>query len=83
MALNIKDQETDRLARQLAEETGQSITIAVREAIASQLEALHRRRSPKSSPEVHDVIARGRARRILDTRTRDEILGYDDHGLPR
>jgi antitoxin VapB len=33
VALNIKDAETDRLARELAAETGESITEAVRRAI--------------------------------------------------
>ena len=37
MALNIKDPETDRLARELAQATGESITEATRVAIAERL----------------------------------------------
>ena len=29
-----------------------------------------------------DLVARGRARPILDPRSAEEILGYDAHGLP-
>ena len=82
MALNIKDDETDRMARELAELTGQPITTAVREAIEAQLAALRRRRRVASGPDLTAIIARGRARRSLDMRPEDEILGFDEHGLP-
>lgn len=82
MALNIKDDETDRLARELAELTGQPITTAVREAIEAQLATLRRRRRVAAGPDLAAIIARGRARRTLDTGPEDEILGYDERGLP-
>lgn len=82
VAINIKDPETDRLARELAEVTGQPITIAVRTAIEERL-ALLRRRDVVGASELRDVIARGRNRRILDDRPEDEILGYGDNGQPR
>ena len=37
MALNIKDSDTDRLARELAAVTGESITVATRQAIEERL----------------------------------------------
>lgn len=40
MALNIKDPKTDRLARELAAATGESITIAVRRAIEERLQCV-------------------------------------------
>jgi antitoxin VapB len=82
MALNIKDDETDRLARELAELTGQPITTAIREAIEAQLEALRRRRRVAAGPDLSEIVARGRARRTLDERPDAEILGYDENGLP-
>lgn len=82
VALNIKDETTDRLARELAELTGQPITTAVREAIEERLASLRRRRSVASRPNLAEIIARGRARPVLDDRPDDEILGYDEHGLP-
>jgi antitoxin VapB len=82
MALNIKDEETDRLARELAELTGLPLTTAVREAIEAQLATLRRRRRVAADPDLASIIARGRARRMLDTRPEGEILGFDEHGLP-
>ena len=81
MALNIKDPETDRLARELAELSGLPITAAVREAIEERL-AILRSRSRANPPGLDEIIARGRARATVDERPEDEILGYDDPGLP-
>ena len=83
MALNIKDVETDRLARQLAAETGETITVAARRAIEERLaRVLARKTAAPESDELRALIARGRARPILDNRPAEEILGYDENGLP-
>jgi antitoxin VapB len=83
MALNIKDEETDRLARELAAATGESITVAARRAIEERLARVRaRNRAVPAAEELEEVIARGRARTVLDDRTSDEILGYDSDGLP-
>jgi antitoxin VapB len=81
MALNIKDPETDRLARELAELAGLPITSAVREAIEERLTVL-RARERAVPPGLAHIIARGRARATMDARPEAEILGYDSHGLP-
>jgi antitoxin VapB len=81
MALNIKDPETDRLARELAELSGLPITVAVRDAIEERLAVL-RVGARAASPELDEIIARGRARATMDHRSEGEILGYDDRGLP-
>ena len=82
MALNIKDPETDRLARELAALTGQPITAALRDAIREKLAAIRAREAAAPRPGLADIIARGRARRALDERSDDEILGYGEDGLP-
>jgi antitoxin VapB len=85
MALSLKDPETDRLAREVARLTGESLTEAVRTSLAERLEReRHRRgRSGKSLAEELDEIAlRCAALPDLDTRTADEIIGYDENGLP-
>jgi antitoxin VapB len=86
MALSLKDPETDRLAREVARLTGESLTEAVRKSLSERLE---RERLRRGRP------ARGLAERLLeiarhcsslpdiDARSPDEILGYDEHGLPR
>ena len=83
MALNIRNSETDRLAEQIAELTGESKTAAVTQALRECLERLQRERSGQSLADRLDAIARhSAALPLVDTRSADEILGYDEHGLP-
>lgn len=82
MAINIKDPDTDRLARELAELTGEPITVAVRSAVEERLRLLRRRAATSRTPDLGEIIVRGRQRPVLDDRSETEILGYDDHGLP-
>jgi antitoxin VapB len=83
MALSIKHPEADRLARELARETGESLTEAVLSAIRERLE---RERGRRSAPGLRDDIARMQERLArlprLDARSDEAILGYDEHGLP-
>ena len=90
MALNIKDRETEEVVRRLAKRTGLSITDAVRQAATEQLHRLdagYADRVARMTPEqlaklrrIEEIIGRGAARPILDTRTDDEILGYNERG---
>lgn len=83
MALNIKDAETDRLARELAAATGESITVAARRALEERLQRVRARAAVQPTQrQLDELVRRGRARRLKDTRTAEEIVGYDDHGLP-
>lgn len=82
MALNIKDADTDRLAREVAALTGESITDAVRVSLEQRLGILRRKAAVTSATDLAQIIARGRQRQRLDHRTEDEILGYDRDGLP-
>ncbi|HSA80466.1 MAG TPA: type II toxin-antitoxin system VapB family antitoxin [Geminicoccaceae bacterium] len=84
MALSIKDPEADRLARALAAATGESLTRAVTEALRERLERVGRRRAGRFlADELNEIALRCAALPDLDTRTPDEIIGYDEHGLPR
>jgi antitoxin VapB len=67
MALNIKDPETDRLVRELAAATGESITVATRRAVEDRLERVGRRPTPSSG--LAAIITRGRARTRPGTST--------------
>ncbi len=82
VALNIKDPETDRLARELALATGESITVAARRAIEERLARVHASRPASQRDEIDAIIQRGRSRPVLDLRSEDEILGYGSDGLP-
>ena len=85
MTLSIKDPEADRLARAVAQRTGETITQAVVQALRERLAKVERREDDIDAL-VEDVAAIARhfnSLPLLDTRSDDEILGYDDHGLPR
>jgi antitoxin VapB len=66
----------------LARETGESITVAAKIAIEERLTRVRRQREVAMSRDLTAIIHRGRARPMLDDRSNDEILGYDDSGLP-
>lgn len=84
MALNIRNQEAERLADALAKLTGETKTEAVTKALRDRLARLRRERSRRCLADELDEIARHCARLpVRDARTADEILGYDEHGLPR
>jgi antitoxin VapB len=83
MALNIRNPETERLAEALARLTGETKTEAVRRALEDRLARLRRERSRRRLADELDEIALHCARLpILDARAPDEIIGYDEHGLP-
>lgn len=81
MALSIKDEETDRLVRRYARAKGVSYTTAIRMAVR---EAMDRDRTSKDS--FTDRLSRAQtiaAAEPRNDRSADDILGYDEHGLPR
>jgi len=84
MALSIKNEDTERLARQVARETGESLTEAIQKALQERWERLKtRRRSHILAGQVEDLLRRVDSLPSLDSRPDDEILGYDEHGMPR
>jgi antitoxin VapB len=83
MALNIKDPTTDRLVRELAATTGESITTAVTIAVRERLERV-RGTAPAEvrKQAILRISERAAAAPVIDDRTDDEIFGWDEDGLP-
>lgn len=82
MGMNIKSEKAHRLAKQLARETGQSMTAAVEQALEAEIDRLHRQRNVAERKR--------RVRQILDSLpppphgvTSDHSDLYDEWGLPR
>jgi antitoxin VapB len=86
MTVLIRDDETDRLIRELAERTGETMTDAVKQAVRERL-----RRVPFNESEIA-----ARKRKLAELLayfdslphinahlSDDEIIGYDENGLPR
>lgn len=83
MALSIKNPETERLARELARVTGESLTEAVTEALRDRLVRETGRRDDRTLREdLRRIQEEFRRLPVFDDRTPDEIIGYDEYGLP-
>lgn len=90
MALNIKDRETEEVVRQLAKRTGRSITETIKRAAAAELQRIDAdlaERIAKLTPaqlaklrRIEAICKEAAALPVLDTRTDDEILGYNERG---
>jgi antitoxin VapB len=84
MALSIKDPETERLARALSQLTGENITTATKRAIEERLRRLGgQSRRGALLEDMAEIRRRWSEMRVTDKRSPDDILGYDEHGLPR
>ncbi len=83
MALNIRNQRAESLALSVIQLTGETKTQAVTQALQERLDRLQAKN--KKSSSVDDILEIGRQCDMLpelDTRSADEILGYDEGGLP-
>jgi antitoxin VapB len=84
MALSIKSREADQLARELADATGETITDAVVSALRERLARERRRRENRDLllADIRAIADHCAALPVLDARSEDEILGYDENGIP-
>jgi antitoxin VapB len=82
MSMNIKNAEAHRLARELAELTGESVTTAVLESLRERLERME---GPTADERAELMLAIGRrtAPRLEGAETNHDRLLYDSWGLPR
>ncbi|CAM3111548.1 type II toxin-antitoxin system VapB family antitoxin [Asticcacaulis taihuensis] len=83
MPLNIKNDRAHDLARQIQQKTGESLTTAVIVALEERL----RRVAPEEDKaarlaRINEIIDRAASYQVLDNRTPEEIIGYDENGLP-
>lgn len=83
MPLSIKDPTTERSVRELASLTGESVTVAVRRAAEERLQRVRARGGRSLAQELLEIGRRCAALPDLDNRTADEIVDYDEDGLPR
>jgi antitoxin VapB len=84
MPISIKAPEADRLARQLAAVTGETITDAVIVAMRERLAREERKQQNSDAllKEIRAISHHCASLPVLDTRTEDEILGYHEDGIP-
>ena len=84
MALSIKNNQAEKLAREVAKETGESLTEAIEVSLRERLNRLKQRRRGRIMTEkLEEILRRVDSLPPLDSRPEDEILGYDEHGVPK
>lgn len=84
MAMSIKSLEAERLAREVAAKTGESLTGAIQKALEERLQKLKQQeKRAVVLAQLEEIIRRIDQLPVRDNRTPDEIMGYDEHGLPR
>ena len=83
MPLSIRNRRAEQLAREVAAETGESMTQAVIHALEEHLQRTRgRRRATDLFDEIMEVSSRCHALPDKDPRSADQILGYDESGAP-
>ncbi len=83
MALSIKTEEADRLARELAAETHESLTEAVTTALRERLDRVRERSKVDIGNRLDRLTVEYLGLPVHDPRTADEIINYDRDGLPQ
>ena len=86
VSLNLKNEETERLARELARRTGESLTRAVTVAIKERLERQEKSKDQETRLEWLNRISKETAAIMNDGRSSKELIDelYDDEtGLPK
>jgi len=89
MALNIKNDEVERLAREVAEMAGETKTEAIRRALADRRDRLAVRQGERPGARLRRFLAEecwpaipdGERARHLTPAEEDEILGYGPEGV--
>lgn len=81
MALSIKTAEADALARELASLTNESITEAVTRALRERLHRVSAQRMDLAF-SIEQLTVEFESS-LVDARTADDIMGYDENGLPQ
>ena len=84
MSLNIKSPETHKLAQELAELTGESMTAAVTEAVRERLVRVRREKGYSLADKLMEIAADTGPRFKEPFRSVDHgDLLYDELGLPK
>ena len=84
MALSIRNAKAEKLARELASESGETITRAITQALEERLERLRGRST--TTDMVEDLLRISKRCSEIpdqDKRSAEEILGYDAIGVPK
>jgi antitoxin VapB len=86
MGLSIKNAEVERMARDTARRRGVSLTEALRQLLAEEEARIAAAREAEIAAKraaVMEIVKRSASRPRLNDLSDEEIIGYDENGLPR
>jgi len=84
MALSIRNPRAEQLVREVAAESGENLTQAIIHALEERLDRLRGRRTiSDTAQEIMKISKRCSSLPDQDQRTPEEILDYDQSGIPR
>jgi antitoxin VapB len=83
MALSLKNAELEKLARRRAKRRGETLTEAILSALKESERGAPGAQRKKMAEQLSRLVADVARLPVLSTRSEDEILGYDEHGVPR
>lgn len=82
MALHVDSPEADKLARELASYTGETISQAVIKALQERLVREKKQGEHSLADRLLEIGRECSALEVQDARASDGIIGYNEHGLP-
>ena len=81
MAISIRNPIAEKLVREVVEQSGESMTQAIIHSLEDRLEKLKGQRNPKDLlQEIKEISNRCASLPNIDSRSADEILGYNENG---
>jgi antitoxin VapB len=85
VSLNLKNPESEELARELARRTGESLTAAITIALKERLDRVEKAKKAEGRMEWLERITAQTAPLMNDGRSTKELFDdlYDENGLPK
>ena len=84
MAISLKSEEAESLARRISAVTGESLTGVIVTALRERMERIEQQKQQTSLAEqLHTIVRRAAALPELDRRSPEDIIGFDETGVPR
>jgi antitoxin VapB len=86
MSILVKNVETEKKIRKLARRTGETITAAIDRAVDDRLAKLgpeHRKKGRVDRGKLAELLAYFDSLPVDDPRSPEEIIGYDEFGVPK
>jgi antitoxin VapB len=80
MKVVIDDPEFDQAVKELVAATGETEYVSLKIAVRERLDRVTRRSAKEYMAKIREITSRVAELPVLDTRSADEIIGYNEHG---